>query len=176
MTTVRVEASGAEGAARAFQEFPALFARFAAANLARLGTRVRHFCKVELEDTRTTGALERSFVVRPLRNPSGVGIVVYPTAKHAIFVRRGTRPHWAPIAPLKRWAAIKLGDPDAAYAVQRSIAKHGTSMFQYHKRGTKANPWPLRVIRRGDFKTALRHTAKRIALDLVAEVVEGVQR
>ncbi|HID24791.1 MAG TPA: hypothetical protein EYP14_20660, partial [Planctomycetaceae bacterium] len=114
MTVFRVEAPGAQQAARNFQDFPALFARFAAANLHRLGGRVRYFCKVELEDTRTTGALERSFVVRPLRNPAAVGIVIYPTAKHAIFVRRGTRPHWAPIAPLKRWAAVKLGDPNAA--------------------------------------------------------------
>lgn len=47
-------------------------------------------------------------------------------APHAPHVEFGTAPHWAPIEPLKRWAALILGDESAAYAVQQKIAKYGT--------------------------------------------------
>ena len=48
-------------------------------------------------------------------------------------VEYGTRPHWAPIAPLKHWAARVLGDESAAYAVRWKIKREGTKgvhMFQ----------------------------------------------
>lgn len=38
----------------------------------------------------------------------------------------GSRPHWAPIAPLKLWAKRILGDESAAWAVRAAIAKRGT--------------------------------------------------
>lgn len=41
-------------------------------------------------------------------------------------VEFGTRPHWAPIEPLKLWAKRKLDDESLAYAVQRKIARVGT--------------------------------------------------
>jgi hypothetical protein len=88
-----------------------------------------------------------------------------------MFVRMGTRPHWAPIGPLKRWAAVKLGDEKAAYPVQRSIAKYGTSMYQLGKRGDKANPWPARVLARNDFQTAVRKTADETAVEITAAFV-----
>jgi len=47
-------------------------------------------------------------------------------AGHAPFVEFGTDPHWPPIKPLKDWAALVLGDEDAAYAVQQKIAERGT--------------------------------------------------
>ena len=90
---------------------------------------------------------------------------------YRMFVRMGTRPHWAPIGPLKRWAAVKLGDENAAYAVQRSIAKRGTSMYQVAKRGSKDNPWPQRVVGRGDFASALTRTAEGLGKKIAAEVV-----
>lgn len=51
--------------------------------------------------------------------------------QHAIFVHEGTKPHWAPIAPLKAWALKKFeGTVDErigiAYAVRQKIAKKGT--------------------------------------------------
>jgi HK97 gp10 family phage protein len=47
-------------------------------------------------------------------------------APYARFVESGTKPHWAPIAPLKAWARRVLGDEQAAYAVQHAIAQRGT--------------------------------------------------
>lgn len=47
-------------------------------------------------------------------------------APYAQFVAEGTRPHFPPIAPLKIWARIVLGDERAAYRVARVIARRGT--------------------------------------------------
>jgi hypothetical protein len=47
-------------------------------------------------------------------------------APYAEFVAYGSRPHYPPIAPLKRWAQLKLGNADAAYAIARAIARRGT--------------------------------------------------
>jgi hypothetical protein len=42
---------------------------------------------------------------------------------YAPFVHEGTRPHWPPIAPLRRWAKRHGVNP---YALQRAIAQRGT--------------------------------------------------
>lgn len=55
------------------------------------------------------------------------------TATYVDYVEKGTRPHWAPIGPLKLWAIRKFGDERIAYMVQRKIAARGTEgahMFQ----------------------------------------------
>ncbi len=61
---------------------------------------------------------------------------VWVDVGYGIYVHEGTRPHWAPIRPLKLWARKKFGDERIAYAVQRVIAR----------RGTKANPFMQRAI------------------------------
>lgn len=48
------------------------------------------------------------------------------SAPHTLPVEYGSRPHWPPIDPLKRWARVVLGDESAAYAVQQAIAQNGT--------------------------------------------------
>lgn len=134
-------------------------------NLNNLGQYVSFMCKVELADVRYRGELEKSFVVEV--DTSRLQVQIYPQAKHRMFVRMGTRPHWAPIGPLKLWAAAKLGDERLAYPVQWSIHEHGTSMRQMEKRGEKANPWPARVVIRPDFTQALQRTAESIGADIV---------
>lgn len=126
-----------------------------------LGAETMRMCRAELEDVRYTGKLERSFVAEI--DSAAKTLYVYPTAKHRMFVRMGTRPHWAPSAPIRAWATWKLGDESATWPVLRSIAQHGTSVYQQKRRGTKANPWPVRVVARGDFKTAVERTARNIA-------------
>ncbi len=48
------------------------------------------------------------------------------TSTYVHFVEENTRPHWAPIQPLKLWAIRVLGDERAAYAVRWHIAQFGT--------------------------------------------------
>lgn len=136
--------------------------------LIMMGNQTVGFAQDELADVRYTGALDSSFIVETDMNK--LETQVFPTAKHALFVRNGTAPHWAPIGPLQAWAAAKLGDANLAYPVQQSIAQQGTSVFQVRKRGTKANPWPARVIVRSDFLAALDSMAKRIGVQVEARI------
>lgn len=144
--------------------------RVTVTQMKNLGEFARYLCRAELEDVRYTGVLANSFVV--MADEARFRVEIYPTAIHSMFVRMGTRPHWAPIGPLKAWAARKLGDEKLAYAVQWSIKEHGTSVQQLKTKGTKANPWPQRVVSRGDFQGALARTAKAAAHEIVAEFVE----
>jgi hypothetical protein len=137
-------------------------------NIANLGQFGLHLCKSELKDVRYTGALEGSFVVEI--NDADIEARIYPTASHSMFVRTGTRPHWPPPGPIKSWAAAKLGDESLGFLVSRSIAEHGTSVFQLRKRGTKENPWPERVVNTGAFQNALRRTTDHIGSDVIAKV------
>ena len=76
-----------------------------------------------------TGNLKDS-TKRTEKKISGAGLIVINevtwTAKHAEPVDRGSKAHWAPIGPLTLWASVKLGNPDAAWRLQRSIARRGT--------------------------------------------------
>lgn len=52
----------------------------------------------------------------------------YVLSAHAPYseaMEYGTRPFYAPIAPLKEWARRKLGDENAAWAIRAKIAKVG---------------------------------------------------
>lgn len=78
---------------------------------------------------------------------------VSPTAKHAPFVEKGTRPHWTSARPgtaLHRWATHKGLNP---YAVQRSIAM----------KGTKPNPF-------------VQPTYVRMAPRVKRDVVNGIMK
>lgn len=163
-----IEFQGLDELIDLFMEMAGHVRRVVVRGLRNAGRVTITMCRMELADVRYTGELENSFVVDV--DEARMRAEIYPTAKHRMFVRMGTRPHWAPIGPLKAWAAAKLGDASLAYPVQRSIATEGTSMFQLRKRGTKANPWPQRVIQRSDFQQMLRHMSNEIGADLVEEI------
>lgn len=83
-------------------------------------------------------------------------------AKHAIFVHDGTKPHWAPIAPLRRWVVKKLGYkfPQAeqvARKVQLKIAR----------RGTKAKPFA---------ETTMRLIRRTAPMKIESAIARGVRR
>lgn len=71
-----------------------------------------------------TGELQRG-LHPPEEQPDG-SVWIWSSAPHTLPVEFGSRPHWPPIAPLKHWARIVLGDESAAYAVQHAIAQRGT--------------------------------------------------
>ena len=66
------------------------------------------------------------------------GIVTTPQA-YALPVEEGSRPHWAPIAPLKLWARRKLGDERAAYRVRWAIHLRGTRPVRMFAQGLEAS-------------------------------------
>lgn len=75
------------------------------------------------------------------------------TTNYAIFVAKGTKPHWPPIKAIEKWANRKGIPP---FLVARSIAR----------KGTKANPFFDNAVSAGqaianeEFKIALDNTIK----------------
>lgn len=58
-----------------------------------------------------------------------VGLRIVCDAPHAIYVERGTRPHWPPIAPILAWVELKgfvgisaSGKPQTAESIAHAIA------------------------------------------------------
>jgi len=74
--------------------------------------------------TTNTGRLSQSIVVED--RPFDKAVVVGTNVQYAPFVEFGTRPHMPPVEPLKEWAALKLHNPNAGYAVAKKIARQGT--------------------------------------------------
>lgn len=136
-------------------------------NLRTLGSLVGYLMRQKMAAKKYTGQMERS-VSSEVTAGYQPRLVTGPTARHAPFVRFGTRPHWAPIAPLKRWAAWKLGDARLGYAVQAAIARRGTAGFDY----------VTMTVQDGRFGAALTNTARRLGMDLAAYIAgtgEGEQ-
>jgi hypothetical protein len=59
-----------------------------------------------------------------------LSVTVGPTAKYAEYVEFGTRPHWTSVHNLEAWARLRGINP---YALQRSIALHGTKPNPYNE-------------------------------------------
>lgn len=147
-------------------------------NLRTMGGSITRAMRKELEVVKYRGTLERSVSTEYSAEHPYYTIRIGPTAPHANIVRTGTRPHLPPLAPLKEWATWKLGDERAAYAVQKSIAKKGTSMFLLKKGiGERTEygiglDYPGRTMQRGDVKLVIERTSQRIPLELV-DKLEG---
>ena len=135
---------------RKLEKLPARWKEIVRQQFEQLAPTLIEFMRLELESTRTTGALEESISFDVQEQGNDLVMTVGPHASHAIFIRRGTVPHWAPIEPLKRWAAMKLGDEKAAYAVRWSIHEFGTSVESQRRHGTMENPYTLRTLDRSE--------------------------
>lgn len=73
------------------------------------------------------------------------GIVWGFSAEYARFVEEGTEPHWAPIAPIKKWARRVTGKGESfAYYVQWKIAQEGTDPQPFVQPGIDAMKAKLR--------------------------------
>jgi len=68
-----------------------------------------------------TGALRRSIEYK-----LGGNFVQFTMADYGVYVEKGTKPHWAPIAPFKKWAKARGLSEKRAYATRGAIAKFGT--------------------------------------------------
>lgn len=96
------------------------------------------------------GSLAGSMISETENEDGFVSVEIGPTAHYGLYRHEGTRPHWAPIEPLRYWVQKKLGitgEKDinsVARAVQVKIATKGTegkpfltTPFERHK-GTVA--------------------------------------
>lgn len=58
--------------------------------------------------------------------------------QYARAVESGSRPHMPNVEHLKRWAAVKLGDPKLAWAVAMKIKRSGTKGQFYMKKALQS--------------------------------------
>ena len=65
--------------------------------------------------------------------------MVWASEKYAPFVEYGTKPHFPPIAPLERWAQLKLGNSALAWAVAKKIARVGTEAQPFFFPAVRSN-------------------------------------
>lgn len=71
------------------------------------------------------GTLKASIKLFP-SIPGANSYVLADGVTYGIDVEFGTSPHYVSAKHLLRWAKLKLGDENAAYAVAKKIAKFGT--------------------------------------------------
>lgn len=126
-------------------------------------TLVTTHLKAEVQDRTPTGAhqLLRQSISNDVRlQPNAVLGVVGSPLNYAEAVELGTKPHWAPIAPLEEWARLKLGlvgiqAEQAAKRIQYAISHRGTLGVGMFHRAYAAN--------QGEISRQFRKTAQRIA-------------
>ncbi len=71
------------------------------------------------------GTLRASIKIFPSQ-PGARSYVLADGVDYGIHVEYGTSPHYVSAKHLLRWAKLKLGDENAAYAVAKKIAQKGT--------------------------------------------------
>ena len=165
-----------------YRRAPLVLSDYIEKNFRALGKVVAAKMRRVLAPVKYTGGTERSVSSEFEFTPPRFRLEVGPTSKHAMIIRTGTRPHWAPIDALKRWAAWKLGDEKAAYAIQRSIAYYGTSRYLAQRgiEGAEQTSFGIgfnyvRVTReRGDVRLGVQRTAQRIQVGLAKFLNTGV--
>lgn len=105
-----------------------------------------------------TGSLRRSIHDRIVMTGRLKGIVNVGE-RYGLFVEVGTRPHWPPVAPLEKWARLKLGKKGIGYLIARKISRQGT----------KAQPFLMPALKRnlgkieGIFDGVMKRIVKRMA-------------
>jgi hypothetical protein len=73
-------------------------------------------------------------------------------------LEHGSRPHWAPIGPLKLWVKRKLGEPEGvAYAIRAAIAKRGTKGAHMFRDGVAASEGRIQRILKDGAEAWTRH-------------------
>lgn len=75
--------------------------------------------------------LSRSIISEVERILEGLRLQFGANAKHGIFVHEGTKPHWPPVKPIRRWVVKKLNlrgrEADSAtWCIRKKISEVGT--------------------------------------------------
>ena len=83
------------------------------------------------EKVNDEGDLQDSITSEVHREAMKIMGITGTNMEHAIFVHEGTRPHWPPVDPIKKWVMHKLGISgkevsNVTFLVRRKISKVGT--------------------------------------------------
>ncbi len=178
-----IKADNLEVIGTRYERAPRTVADVVEKNLRSVALKIMAVERRVMEVVKYRGTLARSVSAEYTATPPTYKMAIGPTAKHALIVRTGTRPHWVPIGPLKEWAKWKLGDEGAAYAIQKSIAYYGTSQYLAQKgvEGAEQTEYGIGfnyvkvTLTSGGIPGQLARTAQRIPLDVTQFLNTGEQ-
>jgi hypothetical protein len=155
---VTVEAFGLKEMAERLSQVDGIKGRFIQGNMKVLGGRIQWIMRQTLQEHRYTGQLEESVQY----DATDTQVEIGPTKKYkggydaGRILSTGTGPiPNLPFEPIKRWAEFR-GLPA------------GPVWMKIKQEGISPHPWIEKVMMRGDFRTALEHSAKRLGMALVA--------
>lgn len=86
---------------------------------------------LDRKDVNVTGDLRKSITHEVSRELNSIRLQVGTNLGYAVFVHEGTKPHWPPKAPIRKWVIKKLGikgeeTDKVTFAVRRKIGRKGT--------------------------------------------------
>lgn len=156
--SVTVTSTGLVEMAQRLSEVSGIKGRFVRGNMKVLGGRIQWIMRQSLREHRYTGELEESVQY----DATDTEVEIGPTKKYkggydaGRILSTGTGPiPNLPFEPIRRWAEFR-GLPA------------GPIWMSIRQTGIKPHPWIEKVMMRGDFRTALDHSAKRLGMSLVA--------
>ena len=133
-TTVMTDTSQLDALASDLAAAPDVVDNLVHQTLERLGLEIERdvVAYLDREGVSVDGDLRKSVTHQVSRTLGQIDLEAGAYAKHARFVHDGTRPHWAPKAPIERWVRKKLGVTkradvaSATWFVRKKIARDGT--------------------------------------------------
>ena len=176
MITMQVSFQGTPALWLAFQQAPEVAQHELLVTVERLVTKMSAVAKERWP--KDSGNSAQSIFKDAYSVPAGVlGVVASPKPEVA-FIELGTKPHWAPLAPLVEWVKRKQGmagvsekfrdaEPFAlALSIQRAIAARGTKAQGIFKRILEENQAAVQT----SLDNAGRRIAKRLQDDFGGSV------
>ena len=170
MIDARIEVSGLDALAAAFQRAPDIAADEMVTAVLEASLLLEREVK---ERTPTAGGTTRESIAAQeprILADRVVGEVASPLP-HIAAVELGTRPHRPPVQPLADWAKLKFGADDAeatriGHAVAAKIAARGTEGAFMFRDGLAANEAQVRdIVARGAARAAGRLAGTAADLD-----------
>ena len=138
---------------------------FVASNMTTLGRRLAYTMRQQIKPHHVSGKLAGS--IEMSYDFARTQVTVGPTRKYGqydagLILQRGTRPiPNVPWKPIKRWAEFR-GIP--AFPV----------WYKIRTKGVSAHPFLDETLRRGDSRTALQATARRLGRTLTTYALQGL--
>jgi phage gpG-like protein len=111
---------------------------------------------IERYQIQVQGDLKKSITSEVKKELARVVLQVGSNIEYGVYVHEGTKPHWPPEAPIKRWVIKKFG-----YSGDEVKKVTGAVRFAISQKGTKGKPFIGFVLRQYE-KTIVKLIADRL--------------
>ena len=149
-----IQVSGIKEAVDYFDKIPSLLNKGIAKALNHAAESIAKYASEKAP--KDTGRMLRGIDVTQKATENNLLAVVAPKDKYAIFVEKGTRPHFPPVSALEGWAQ-RHGIP--AFLVARAISRRGTKAQPFMKPAADEAPHMVATEVGGAIKNVLEKTS-----------------